>query len=188
MESAAAAGLRQCLRARTSKSLLRSCRSVSQSSASQYCIAASICPSRNISLSTPSKPLTTRSPSSTNLTSIRTSRLYSSSSSPNTIQGTIGSGAAGISEEAATTKQKIEVPDHLNEKEKEIWELLMKELDCEKLEVQDISGGCGSMYGIEIVSERFRGLGMLKQQRLVNQVLGEEIKSWHGVQLRTRAP
>ena len=64
----------------------------------------------------------------------------------------------------------------------------MKELDCEKLEVQDISGGCGSMYGIEIVSEKFRGMGMLKQQRLVNQVLGEEIKSWHGVQLRTRAP
>lgn len=44
------------------------------------------------------------------------------------------------------------------------------------------------MYGIEIVSERFRGLGLLKQQRLVNEVLGEEIKEWHGVQLKTRAP
>jgi BolA-like protein 3 len=44
------------------------------------------------------------------------------------------------------------------------------------------------MYGIEIVSERFRGLNMLKQQRLVNQVLGEEIKGWHGVQLKTKAP
>lgn len=64
----------------------------------------------------------------------------------------------------------------------------MAELQCTSLEVQDISGGCGSMYGIDIVSERFRGLGMLKQQRLVNQVLGEEIKGWHGVQLKTRAP
>lgn len=44
------------------------------------------------------------------------------------------------------------------------------------------------MYGIEIVSERFRGLSMLKQQRLVNEVLGEEIKEWHGLQLRTKVP
>jgi stress-induced morphogen len=79
-------------------------------------------------------------------------------------------------------------PDHLNDKEKQIFEMLNRELRPEKLEVQDISGGCGSMYGIEVVSERFRGLSMLRQQRLVNEVLGEEIKGWHGVQLRTRAP
>jgi stress-induced morphogen len=76
----------------------------------------------------------------------------------------------------------------LNEKEKEIWGMLQRELNPVKLDVQDISGGCGSMYGIEIVSERFRGLSMLKQQRLVNQVLGEEIRGWHGVQLRTSVP
>lgn len=64
----------------------------------------------------------------------------------------------------------------------------MAELECTELEVSDISGGCGSMYGIDIVSEKFRGLSMLKQQRLVNKVLGEEIKGWHGVQLKTRAP
>jgi len=79
-------------------------------------------------------------------------------------------------------------PDHMNDKEKQIFEMLNRELRPEKLEVQDISGGCGSMYGIEVVSERFRGLSMLRQQRLVNEVLGEEIKGWHGVQLRTRAP
>lgn len=44
------------------------------------------------------------------------------------------------------------------------------------------------MYGIEIVSEAFRGLNMLKQQRLVNEILGDEIKKWHGVQLKTRTP
>jgi len=82
----------------------------------------------------------------------------------------------------------LTAPEHLNEKEREIFELLNKEFRAKKLEVQDISGGCGSMYGIEVVSERFRGLSMLRQQRLVNEVLGEEIKSWHGVQLRTRAP
>jgi stress-induced morphogen len=80
------------------------------------------------------------------------------------------------------------VPEHLNDKEREIWGMLQRELKPTKLEVQDISGGCGSMYGIEVVSERFRGLSMLRQQRLVNQVLGEEIRGWHGVQLRTSVP
>ena len=44
------------------------------------------------------------------------------------------------------------------------------------------------MYGIDIVSEKFRGLGMLKQQRLVNAVLKElmEKENWHGVQIKTR--
>jgi stress-induced morphogen len=115
----------------------------------------------------------------------RTLRRYSTSES--SIQGTIGSGTAGIPE-AAREQKLLEAPEHLNEKERQIWELLMKELQCTNLEVQDISGGCGSMYGIDIVSEKFRGISMLKQQRLVNDVLGEEIKTWHGVQLKTRAP
>lgn len=104
------------------------------------------------------------------------------------IQGTVGEGAGGVEDEAERMIQGLIAPGHLNEKERDIWTRLMKELQCTELEVQDISGGCGSMYGIDIVSEKFRGLSMLKQQRLVNQVLGEEIKGWHGVQLKTRAP
>ncbi len=112
-------------------------------------------------------------------------RGYSSESSA---AGTIGEGEAGIAAEAARTKDILQAPEHLNDKERQIFDMLNKEFKAEKLEVQDISGGCGSMYGIEVVSERFRGLSMLRQQRLVNEVLGEEIKGWHGVQLRTRAP
>lgn len=93
-----------------------------------------------------------------------------------------------MKDEAERTVVGLVAPEHLNEKEKEIWERLMAELQCTELEVQDISGGCGSMYGIDAVSEKFRGLSMLKQQRLVNQILGEEIKGWHGVQLKTKAP
>lgn len=44
------------------------------------------------------------------------------------------------------------------------------------------------MYGIEIASEKFRGANVLKQQRMVNAALGEQIKGWHGVQLRTKVP
>lgn len=54
--------------------------------------------------------------------------------------------------------------------------------------VQDISGGCGSMYAIEVTAEDFRGKTMLKQQRMVNAALGEVIKGWHGVQIRTTVP
>jgi stress-induced morphogen len=84
--------------------------------------------------------------------------------------------------------EALVAPDHLNDKERAIWDKLMAELNCTELLVQDISGGCGSMYGIDIVSEKFRGLNMLKQQRLVNQVLGDDIKQWHGIQLKTRVP
>lgn len=81
-----------------------------------------------------------------------------------------------------------EKPDSLDQAESSIWDLLTAEFAPTELSVQDISGGCGSMYGIQIVSERFRGLNMLKQQRLVNQALGDQIKGWHGVQLRTSVP
>jgi len=35
------------------------------------------------------------------------------------------------------------------------------------------------MYAIAVTSEKFRGLSMIKQHRLVNDILGEEIKNWH---------
>ncbi|TKA65277.1 hypothetical protein B0A49_11120 [Cryomyces minteri] len=102
-----------------------------------------------------------------------------------------------------------EAPDYLNESELKIFNKLKQELspsrlevhrlsssDCirdvggtdpVRLQVQDISGGCGSMYALDIVSSKFKGLPVIKQHRLVNQVLGEEIKGWHGVQLKTKA-
>ncbi|KAF2629453.1 bola-like protein [Macroventuria anomochaeta] len=80
-----------------------------------------------------------------------------------------------------------EPPDFLNEAELHIFNKIRGELEPTKLEVQDISGGCGSMYAIEIESAKFKGLTVIKQHKLVNQVLKEEIAQWHGVQLRTRA-
>lgn len=81
-----------------------------------------------------------------------------------------------------------EKPDYLDTAESEIWDKLTAEFNPTELMVQDVSGGCGSMYGIEIASEKFRGANMLKQQRMVNAVLGDQMKSWHGVQLRTKVP
>ncbi|KAI9010640.1 bola protein [Hyaloraphidium curvatum] len=74
-------------------------------------------------------------------------------------------------------------------RERAIHEKLARELEpVTRLVVQDISGGCGAQYAIEVVSPRFAGLTMLKQQRMVNEVLKEEIKGWHGLRLSTSAP
>lgn len=54
--------------------------------------------------------------------------------------------------------------------------------------VRDVSGGCGSMYAIDIASDKFKGKGLLQQQRLVTKALGERVKEWHGVQIRTSLP
>ncbi|KAF2003162.1 bola-like protein, partial [Amniculicola lignicola CBS 123094] len=80
-----------------------------------------------------------------------------------------------------------EPPDYLNEKELHIFNKVKGELEPVRLEVQDISGGCGSMYAIEIESPKFAGLSVIKQHKLVNTVLAEEIKGWHGVRLKTKA-
>lgn len=46
-----------------------------------------------------------------------------------------------------------------------------------------MKGGCGSMYAIEISSKSFEGTSIVKQHRMVNDVLKEEIKGMHGLQV-----
>ncbi|CAG8834283.1 8938_t:CDS:1, partial [Racocetra persica] len=41
--------------------------------------------------------------------------------------------------------------------------------------------GCGSMYAIEISSSVFKGLPMIKQHRMVNELLEDDIKKMHGI-------
>ncbi|KAL1864541.1 hypothetical protein VTK73DRAFT_5790 [Phialemonium thermophilum] len=113
----------------------------------------------------------------------RSSRAYSSPS-PAT-QSSVPSQQESESDNATTAPQK---PDFLDDAESLIWDRLVAEFEPTELLVQDISGGCGSMYGIEIASEKFRGVNMLKQQRMVNAVLGDLMKNWHGVQLKTKVP
>jgi len=76
----------------------------------------------------------------------------------------------GLSAPSATGP---EAPDYLSEGEKAIFDKIKAELQPVALEVQDISGGCGSMYALDITSPRFKGLPVVKQHKLVNQVLSE---------------
>ncbi|KAF4972866.1 hypothetical protein FSARC_666 [Fusarium sarcochroum] len=72
--------------------------------------------------------------------------------------------------------------------ESAIAEILSEKLNPTELLVQDVSGGCGSMYAIDITSPAFKGQTILKQQRMVNAALGDLVKGWHGVQIRTKVP
>ncbi|KAM3580958.1 hypothetical protein VKS41_006407 [Umbelopsis sp. WA50703] len=98
-----------------------------------------------------------RSWTSKNLRSLQSTRLYSSES------------------ETAS----------LTEGEKHIYNKLTNELTPLRLRVADVSGGCGSMYAIDIASEQFSGLSVVKQHRKINEILKEEIKEMHGLQLKT---
>lgn len=81
----------------------------------------------------------------------------------------------------------VEPTPGLDDYELELFGILNKSLNPEVLDVRDVSGGCGSMFAINIVSEKFNGLSLIKQQRLVNEILKDEIAKWHGLQLRTKA-
>jgi len=75
----------------------------------------------------------------------------------------------------------------LTEGEKYLYEKLHSKFQPIKLHVEDISGGCGSMYAIEISSKAFKGLSVIKQHRLVNDLLQDDIKKMHGIRLKTSA-
>lgn len=113
---------------------------------------------------------------------------YSTSASASAPASASASASPSTSPASTSSPTDPEKPDYLDPSESEIWDKLVTEFSPTELMVQDISGGCGSMYGIEIASEKFRGTNMLKQQRMVNAVLGDQMKGWHGVQLRTKVP
>mmetsp|Transcript_26623 Transcript_26623/g.86185 ORF Transcript_26623/g.86185 Transcript_26623/m.86185 type:complete len:112 (-) Transcript_26623:70-405(-) len=61
-------------------------------------------------------------------------------------------------------------------------------LEATSAEVNDVSGGCGSFYKIDVESPKFRGLTIVKQHRLVTDALKDEIAQAHGVTITTKAP
>ncbi|ORX91084.1 bola-like protein [Basidiobolus meristosporus CBS 931.73] len=77
--------------------------------------------------------------------------------------------------------------ESMNAGEKLLFNKLKEQFTPSSLHVHDISGGCGSMYAIEIVSKNFEGLSLVKQHRLVTEFLAEDIKQMHGIQLKTSA-
>ncbi|OWZ13014.1 hypothetical protein PHMEG_00013733 [Phytophthora megakarya] len=74
------------------------------------------------------------------------------------------------------------------EAEQAMHTALQKQLDAVHVKVTDVSGGCGSMFDVEVASAQFTGQSRVKQHRMVNEILKEEIKSMHGMTIRTMTP
>eukprot|EP00602_Paraphysomonas_sp_CaronLab_P002794 CAMPEP_0185026520 /NCGR_PEP_ID=MMETSP1103-20130426/10850_1 /TAXON_ID=36769 /ORGANISM="Paraphysomonas bandaiensis, Strain Caron Lab Isolate" /LENGTH=67 /DNA_ID=CAMNT_0027560135 /DNA_START=86 /DNA_END=286 /DNA_ORIENTATION=+ len=65
-------------------------------------------------------------------------------------------------------------------------ELLEKTLDAKNVKVEDISGGCGSMFNIYVESPMFAGKTMVAQHKMVTNILKAEIAEMHGLTLKTK--
>ena len=71
--------------------------------------------------------------------------------------------------------------------EKKLIDMLKQRFPKAKcIEVQDISGGCGSMYAIYVETIEFKNIKTVKQHQLINEVLKAEIKNnMHGLRIQT---
>ena len=56
------------------------------------------------------------------------------------------------------------------------------------IQVQDISGGCGSMYEVHIESSDFVGKRTVQQHKLVTDALKDEVSKMHGLRIFTSVP
>lgn len=71
-------------------------------------------------------------------------------------------------------------------REERIRKILQKELSPIELEVIDSSGGCpGGSLNVYVVSKQFEGMPLIKQHRMVNSLLKEEIKDFHAINIAT---
>ena len=71
---------------------------------------------------------------------------------------------------------------------KDIQDQLEKSLNPSKLEIQDISSGCGASFDLLIISNHFTGLNLLKRQRLVHSILKEFMTDIHALTMKTLTP
>jgi len=69
----------------------------------------------------------------------------------------------------------------------EMEKKLMNKLKIEKLEIIDLSGNCGTSFQIKIKSSDFNGKNVISQHRMVNEILKDELKTIHALQLKTEA-
>ena len=59
--------------------------------------------------------------------------------------------------------------------------------DGTKVAVEDVSGGCGSAYNVQVESPSFKGKNRIAQQKLVYKILSKEIAEMHSIVLKTKA-
>lgn len=65
-----------------------------------------------------------------------------------------------------------------------VREYILQGLECEHVEVE----GDGRHFDAVIVSKAFEGKGLLQQQRLVFQILGDKMEIIHALSMKTFTP
>eukprot|EP01097_Dermamoeba_algensis_P006319 TRINITY_DN3954_c0_g3_i1.p1 TRINITY_DN3954_c0_g3~~TRINITY_DN3954_c0_g3_i1.p1 ORF type:complete len:139 (+),score=24.07 TRINITY_DN3954_c0_g3_i1:105-521(+) len=73
-------------------------------------------------------------------------------------------------------------------KEEEVRVALQEKLSPTNLEIEDVSGGCGTFFSISIASEKFRGKSLVEQHKLVKSALSQILKEMHGITIKTEIP
>ncbi|KAK1323242.1 hypothetical protein QJS10_CPA02g00454 [Acorus calamus] len=66
----------------------------------------------------------------------------------------------------------------------EVEAALNSKLKPSHLDVTDISGGCGTSFSVEIVSDEFEGKRLLERHRLVNSAVSEYLKDIHALSIK----
>ncbi len=56
------------------------------------------------------------------------------------------------------------------------------------LQIEDVSGGCGSSFSIRVASPAFEGQSRLKQQRMVHKALGDFVPKVHALTIKCVVP
>lgn len=79
--------------------------------------------------------------------------------------------------------------DHqMSEAEKNMNKLLTDNIKgCSRVEVHDVSNGCGSMFDVVVEATSFQGKSKVAQHKIVTNILREQIKSMHGLTIKTKA-
>lgn len=94
-----------------------------------------------------------------------------------------------ISRQLTIQFRQIRQFSNVDEGEAKIVSVLKEKFPLAKdIQVQDISGGCGSMYHISIESKEFSGIRKVKQHMMVNEALKKEIQAMHGLRIETFVP
>ncbi|KAF8901634.1 bola-like protein [Gymnopilus junonius] len=95
--------------------------------------------------------------------------------------------ASGRAFSASSKWRNTTFNSSLTEGEQLIHAKLTAKFSPSQLQVQDVSGGCGTFYAITIASDSFKGLPIVKQHQLVTKTLKEDISGFHGLQIKTIA-
>ncbi|KAF1769663.1 hypothetical protein GCK72_001480 [Caenorhabditis remanei] len=79
--------------------------------------------------------------------------------------------------------------DHqMSEAEQKMSKLLTEKIEgCSRVEVHDVSNGCGSMFDVVVEASSFQGKSKVAQHKIVTSILKEQIKSMHGLTIKTKA-